>query len=153
VSDYDVAVKYVPMKMALVVRRSVTAEQAAEMIPQALQAIFDHIEEGGCVGAEEAMAIFPPDFAEPGEHEVAVAVTIADGIPGPGVLLEELPSGEFAWTLFSDGYESTLEGWQAVWDWAAENERGLAGPYREVYLSGPDVPPEFVEIELQQPIY
>ena len=79
---YDVSVTYVPQRMALIAKRRILAEQAGTVIPATFAELFEHIDSGGACGAEETLVIFPQDFGDPGEHEIAVVVTIAASAAG-----------------------------------------------------------------------
>ena len=151
--DNHIRVKYVPLRLALMARRSVTAETAAETIVAAFGELFEHIENGGGVGPEETAVLFPADFGEPGVHDIAVTVTVADGMPGPGIDFDELAGGEMA-TLVHVGPYSELEGaWDELNAWVSTCGRAPVGMCREVYRnSAADVPEGELVTELQQPL-
>ena len=148
---YDISVGYVPQRMALIARRRATTETAATVIAAAFADVLAHIESGAACGAEETIAIFPPDFAEPGEHEVAVAVVIADGGPGPGIELDELPACQVVRAIHRGPYETTSEGWQAIAEWMDERDLDPAGGCWEVYRTGPDEDEPVTELQCPLP--
>ena len=133
---YDVSVTYVPQRMALIARRRILAEQAGTVIPATFAELFEHIDSGGACGAEETLVIFPQDFGDPGEHEIAVVVTIADGVPGPGIELDELPGCQVVRTIHVGGYD-TSAGWEAIAEWMDERDLEPAGGHWEVYRNHP----------------
>jgi len=139
---YDITVDHVPHRMALVVRRRATAQTASQVIPEAFAEIYAHIDSGAAVGAEERLALFPLDFTAPGEHEIAVAVVIADGVPGPGIELDELPACKVIKTTHYGAYPTTPAGWTAVLEWMDERDLDPARDLWEVYLNTPDEVPE-----------
>lgn len=150
---YDITVGHVPQRMALVVRRFATAQTAARIIPEAFAEIFAHINAGAACGSEERLAMFPLDFAAPGEHEIAVAVVIADGVPGPGIELDELPACKIIKTTHVGPYPSTPTGWTAVLEWMDERDLDPARDLWEVYLNTPEeVPESELVTELQVPL-
>jgi len=139
---YDISVSYIPQRMALVAKRRVTHETVGSVIPATFAEIFAHIESGAACGAEECIAMFPLDFATPGEHEIRVAVVIADGGPGPGIELDELPACQAVKTVHHGSYATTAQGWQAVVEWMDEHDVDPARDMWEVYLNTPDEVPE-----------
>lgn len=151
---YEVSLGYVPLRMALVASRIVTRE----MIPHVVQAAFAdlaaHVDSGGACGLEETLIMFPRDLAEPGEHEIRIAVTIADGVPGDGIDLEELPACQVVKTTHVGPYAETYKGWEAVEEWMDEHDLEPASEwYWEVYRNQPSQPDESDAItELQVPL-
>lgn len=139
---HDIRISYVPQRMALIARRLATPQTASRVIADAFAEILAHIESGAACGAEECMAMFPPDFASPGEHEVRVAVVIADGGPGFGIELDELPACQVVKLLHHGAYATTAEGWSAIEEWMDEHDLEPARDYWEVYLNSPAEVPE-----------
>ena len=139
---HDIGISYVPQRMALIVHRRVTAETAPRVIGAALAEILTYIDSGAACGAEECIAMFPPEFGESGEYEIRVAVVIADGAPGPGIELDELPACQVVRTVHHGAYATTCEGWSAVEEWMDEHDLHPARDYWEVYLNTPGEVPE-----------
>lgn len=139
---YDITVAQIPQRMALVARRRATAETVAAIVSAAFAEIFAHIESGAACGAEECIAMFPLGFAAPGEHEIRIAVVIADGTPGAGIELDELPACKAVRTVHYGSYDATSEGWSAVLEWMGERGLDPARDLWEVYLNTPDEVPE-----------
>jgi effector-binding domain-containing protein len=142
---YDITVDHVPQRMALVVKRRVTVQTAPRVIPEAFAEIFAHIDSGAACGPEERLAMFPLDFTAPGEHEIRIAVVIADGVPGPAIELDELPACKVIKTTHYGAYPTTPVGWTAVLEWMDERDLDPALDLWEVYLNTPD---EVAESEL-----
>ncbi len=150
---YDISVSYAPQRMALIARRRATAETAASVIAAAFAEVLAHIESGAACGAEETIAIFPPDFAEPGEHEIAVVVVIADGGPGPKIELDELPACQVVRTTHQGSRDTTALGWEAIAEWMDEHDLDPAGGRWEVYRNSlDDFDEDELVTELQQPL-
>lgn len=142
---YDITVAHIPQRMALVARRCATVETASQVILAAFSEILAHIESGAACGSEERIAMFPLDFATPGEHEIRIAVVIADGIPGPGIELDELPACKVVKTVHHGAHTTTPVGWSEILEWMDEHDIDPARDMWEVYLNAPD---EVSECEL-----
>jgi len=137
---YDIKISYVPQRMALIARRTVTPETIGEVIQAAFAELMAHVDSGAACGAEETLVMFPRDLAAPGEHEIRVAVTIADGVPGEGIELDELPGCQVVKTVHEGPYAATADGWAAIEEWMDEHDLEPALDYWEVYVNSPAEP-------------
>ncbi|NTU71495.1 MAG: GyrI-like domain-containing protein [Coriobacteriia bacterium] len=135
---YDIGVSYVPQRMALIAHRRVSALEAPAVIAQAFDEIAAHIASGAAVGAEECIAMFPRDFSADGEYDIRIAVVIADGVPAPGIELDELPACQVVRAVHRGPYADTAVGWTAIEEWMDERDLDPARDLWEVYVTGPD---------------
>lgn len=134
---YDINVSYVPQRMALIAKRTVTPETIPQIVAATFEQLMAHVESGGACGPEETLVMFPRDLAEPGEHQIRVAVTIADGVPGEGIELDELPGCQVVKTVHRGSYAGTAAGWAAIEAWMDEHDLQPASDYWEVYKNSP----------------
>ena len=149
----EVFISSVPQRMALVAWRSASAENLADVITTAFAEVDDHIESGAACGDEERIVIYPREWGSAGEHEIGVAVVIADGSPGPGIRLEELPGCKVVKTVYYGPYAGIREGWGVVWEWMDEHDLVPADGCWEVYRSDPaDTAENHLETELMVPL-
>jgi effector-binding domain-containing protein len=139
---YDITVTYIPQRMALVAWRAANAENIGEVITKAFNEVLAHIESGAAFGSEERIVVYPRDWGRPGDHEIGVAVVIADGGPGPGIRLEEMPACQAVKTVHYGPYTTIREGWGVIWDWMDEHDLEPADGCWELYLNSPDEVPE-----------
>lgn len=139
---YHVSIDYFPQRMALVARRTVTLETIPQVVSAAFSELMAHVDSGGACGVEETLVAFPPDPSEAGEHEIRIVVTIADGVPGDGIELDELPGCQVVKTVHRGSYATTAEGWAALAAWMAEHDLKPASDYWEVYRNTPALPDE-----------
>lgn len=138
----EITVSYVPQRMALVAWRAATLDNTGEVIATALAELDAHIDSGGACGSEARIVMYPREWGGPGEHEIGVAVVIADGGPGPGVRLEELPACQVVKMVHYGPHSALRDGWGVVWDWMDEHDLEPANGCWEVYLNSPDEVPE-----------
>jgi effector-binding domain-containing protein len=88
------------------------------------------------------------------DMELAIPINDTPPLPDP-IKVRDLPAEETVATMIHRGpYEKIHEAYQAMLAWCEANGYELAGPDREVYLTGPDQaddPSDYVT-EIQQPV-
>jgi predicted transcriptional regulator YdeE len=138
----DISIGYVPQRMALVAWRSASLDTIGRIIDSAFAEVLAHIDSGAACGAEERIVMYPREWGQTGEHEIGVAVVVADGGPGPGIRLEELPACQVVKMVHYGSYSGIRDGWGAVWDWIDVHGLKPANGCWEVYLNSLDEVPE-----------
>ncbi|MDD5591608.1 MAG: GyrI-like domain-containing protein, partial [Dehalococcoidales bacterium] len=86
--------------------------------------------------------------------EVAIPISTTVPLPDP-IKVRDLPAeAEVASMIHRGPYEKLHEAYQAMMAWCEANGYELAGPDREVYLTGPNDTRDPVDYltELQQPV-
>ncbi len=76
---------------------------------------------------------------EPFDVEVCLPLA-RQAEPAEGWQLQELPGGSFATLMHVGPYADLGRTYDALTEWVAEHDLVVAGPPREVYLTGPEVP-------------
>lgn len=87
-----------------------------------------------------------------GGMDVLVGVPCAEAPAAAGLVSGTLPGGRVAVTTHRGSYESLAPVYAALSGWILTNGHVMAGPPREVYLTGPEVPQEQHVTEVFWPI-
>lgn len=127
---FDVKLKRVPAQRYSSRTTNVRVPELEPFIVQTIRELSAEGSEG------PPFAIFHGAVNETEDGPVEVGVPRAHGE-------RELAAGDVVYTLVSGDqcdFPQILGAYDALARWAAEHERDLAGPPREVYLSGPDAP-------------
>jgi hypothetical protein len=139
----DIKVGYVPQRMAVVAWRMATPDTLSSVIDAGFAEVLAHIESGAAVGDEEHIVMYPAGWGcGPGEREIGIAVVIADGGPGPGLRLEELPGCQVVKAVHYGSYATIRDSWTEVEEWMDEHDLEPAAGCWEVYLTDPTEVPE-----------
>jgi AraC family transcriptional regulator len=151
----DIAVKDLPARHALVMRRRVSREEVAAMLGECLPAVFAYAQRHG-------LAITGPPFARypelgMGSFLVEAGMTIAappDGDPGDGIEVLTIPAGRAAVAVHRGPYERLAGTHSAIESWIRNENLSTAGPPWEAYVTDPgDHPdPETWETEVVHPV-
>ncbi len=88
---------------------------------------------------------------EPFDVEVCVPVA-GSTEPVEGWRLQELPAGSFATLVHVGPYADLGRTYEALTAWVAAHDLVVAGPPREVYLTGPDVPQSEARTVVEFPV-
>lgn len=88
---------------------------------------------------------------EPMEIEICAPVHRAVDPPA-GWSFHDLPAGEFATLLHVGPYDTVGAAYGSMTTWLVEHGYAPAGPPREVYLSGPETPPDEIRTIIELPV-
>jgi effector-binding domain-containing protein len=69
-----------------------------------------------------------------------------------GWQVRELPAGTFVALTHVGPYDTLPAAYDALATWIGAHDLAVAGPPREVYLSGPDVPPARTRTVVEFPV-
>jgi effector-binding domain-containing protein len=113
----------------------------------------------GALGARRVPTAGPPFIIyhgvpvgdAPFDIEICAPVGMAAEAPA-GWELQELPSGTFVSLVHVGPYDTIAAAYAELTSWVGDHDLAMAGPPREVYLSGPETPPAQVRTVVEYPV-
>jgi len=140
---------------ALVVSKwfAVTLADIGGVMGAAFGEVYGHLAARGAAPDGPPFVIYHgmPASGEP--FDIEVCAPVARPVEPPaGWQLQELPAGTFATLLHVGPYDTVGEAYAAIMAWPAEHGYTIVGPPREVYLSGPETPPEQIRTIIEFPV-
>lgn len=92
-----------------------------------------------------------PEADRPVDLEICAPITRAIE-PPPGWQAQELPAGLFATLMHVGPYDTLGDTYDELKAYLGSHDLAMAGPPREVYLSGPETPPEQIRTIVEFPV-
>lgn len=134
-------------------RQAVTLAGVGHTISGSFGEVYGHLGARGGVPEGPPFVIYhgSPQGGEPFDIEVCAPVAAPVEAPA-GWALQELPAGLFATVVHVGPYDTLGTAYDAVMAWLGEHGLVVGGPPREVYLSGPDTPPEAIRTIVEVPV-
>lgn len=149
---YDVVLKQIePLKV--VAARDVIPTYSD--VDKLFGTVFGHLGQHRAKPAGPLLAIYYDEEYRERDVDVEAAVPVAESLPGgEQVTVQELPGGEMASLIHKGAYQTIGEAYAALMAWVEASGYNVAGPNREIYLTGPgdaDDPADYVT-EVQLPV-
>jgi effector-binding domain-containing protein len=149
---YDVVLKQIePLKV--VAARGVIPTYGD--VGKLFGAVFGHLGQHRTQPSGPPLAIYHDGEYREQDVDAEAAVPVAESLPGgEQVTVQELPGGEMASVIHKGGYQTISEAYAALMAWIEASGYNVAGPNREIYLTGPgdaDDPADYVT-EVQLPV-
>jgi effector-binding domain-containing protein len=139
----------------LVVSRRVPARvsEMGGVLGSSFSEIYGHLEARGVEPAGEPFVIYydMPENDKPIDIEICAPVARAIE-PPRGWKVRELPAGTFAVLVHVGPYDTLGAAYQSIARWIGDHDMVVAGPPREIYLSGPDTPPDQIKTVVEFPV-
>lgn len=127
--------------------------------PKGYQQLYEWVEHYGLrpTGMPEAIYLTMPSVTPEGQAEWELWAPIAGGAgqTGPdedGFGVKRIEPETVASVMYKGPYDGVGAVYQELWEWMGEQGYTEVGPPREVYYSGPEVPPEETVTEIQIPV-
>ncbi len=129
-----------------------------EAMPEVFQKVMGWIQEEGLQMAGPPMGVY---YNDPGEvapeellWEVQWPIVPKEGKEGKGeVKVKTTEPMEVAFTIHRGAYDQVGQAYTRLEKWIEENDYGIGGPARSIYLNDPNsVPPESLKTEIQFPV-
>lgn len=153
VMPYEVRVKRVPAQQVVATRRTTTLGTIGPDIADSLMRIGRAL--AGAATTGPPLVVYVDVVDEEGGGDVEVAVPVAAAFEGTAdVRGKELPATTVAWTVHRGPFDEIGPAYHTVAGWIQEHGHEVAGPPREVYLTGPPQTPDEADYrtEVQFPI-
>ncbi len=152
--DTEVKVRNRDALTVLSRRRNVTLADIGTTVGTALGEVYHHLEALG-VRATDAPFVMYHGMPGPenGPFEIEICAPLPRPVdPPPEWRLVELPAGLFASVVHEGSYATLGETYESLGAWIPAHEYVVAGPPREVWLSGPSTPPEQTRTVVEFPV-
>jgi effector-binding domain-containing protein len=147
---YEVQVKELPSLLALTVHGRASMATIGAEIGKAFATLFASMAATGAQPAGPPFGLYPAEVTA--EYDFTLCIPVAaEATATGGVGLEEIPGGAVASTLHRGSYATLGDAYGAVQAWMVAHGKKPVGPCREIYLTGPDVPPEELLTEIDWP--
>lgn len=119
------------------------------LIPQSFGELYHWVEHFGLepAGPPQALYISDPNVTPPDDVEWELWAPVAGGAGGTGpdeegFGIKTVESALLASALYVGAWDAIGPFYHEVMAWLGANGYAPAGPFREVYFDGPEVPPE-----------
>jgi effector-binding domain-containing protein len=134
-------------------RLSVRLSEIGAVLGRSFGEVYGHLGASGGESAGPPFIIYhgTPVGDEPFELEVCAPVARHTSAP-EGWQVQELPAGTFVTLLHVGPYETVGAAYGTLTEWIGAHELAIAGPPREVYLSGPETPPAEIRTVIEFPV-
>ncbi len=140
-ATYTVREVEVRAQPALVIRSAVPPSEVAQTLGSSIPKVLKFVEARGGSLAGPPITRYLSQSSELFEIEVGFPLT--SPLAGEGEIVAiELPGGKAALTNHFGSYQRLGEGHRAIIEWVMANQKSIAGPPWEVYLSDPSSTPE-----------
>jgi effector-binding domain-containing protein len=143
--SYDVTVRALPSKPALVIRGSMRQDELPAFFASAYGELYAYAARHGVMPDGPPFARYPniSNASAGAPITVEAGVTLPRAVDGDGrVEMSELPGGECAVTEHIGPYDAMEPAYQALEAWMRANRRAPAGGPWEVYHSDPAQEPD-----------
>jgi effector-binding domain-containing protein len=134
-------------------RRSTRVSAIGRELSQAFGEVYGHLAAQEVAPEGPPFVIYhgTPVADDPFDVEICAPVDRATDPPA-GWQVRELPAGLFATLLHVGPYDTLGTAYEEITEWIGSHGLAVAGPPREVYLSGPDTPPDRVKTIIELPV-
>ncbi len=151
-STQEVIVKTVPAQVVVSVRDSVSIAG----LPQLFSELFGYLGQRGLGPSGPPFAIYYDEEFRKGPIDVEIAAPVAGQVPASErIKTRELAAIEQAACIIHEGeYENVSGTYNQLLQWIEANGYCIVGPFREVYVQGPetDREPSTYVTEIQFPV-
>jgi effector-binding domain-containing protein len=138
VMEREVTVKEVAEQAVLSVRFKTTLADIGDSVGQAYGAIFSLMGTTGTRPAGPPFMLYHDEELKEEDMDLEACVPVeGNAVGGEGVVARMLSGGRFASTMHTGPYNEIGEAYQALVLWIRENDLESAGPFRDIYLVGP----------------
>jgi effector-binding domain-containing protein len=150
---YDIAVIEVPERTVLAKRERVRVEGIGPMLQRTFGALYEHIARSAVQPSGEPFVIYHTEPAAGGEWEIEVCAPVSDVLLAPpGYAVHTIPGGSVASAVHVGPYDRIGAAYDEIRAFIRMHELDPAGPPREVYLTGPEVPPSETRTRVEFPV-
>jgi effector-binding domain-containing protein len=134
-------------------RLPVRLSEIGGIIGPAFGEVYGHLGARGVAGDGPPFVIYHGSPAESDPFDIEVCAPVnRRAEPPAGWQVQELPAGSFATLVHVGAYDSLGVAYDRLTAWIRAHDLAFAGPPREVYMSGPETPPEQVRTIIEFPV-
>lgn len=149
--SYVIATREVPEQPVLSIREHAAMARIAEFMGAAFEELYGLAGRSGIITSGPPFVIY--HAFDPAEVDAEVCIPIVGSAePAGRITTRVVPAATVAHTLHVGPYDGLSVAYDAIQAWVGEQGLEVAGPYREHYLTGPDVPPEQIRTEIELPV-
>jgi effector-binding domain-containing protein len=150
---YDIAVIEVPARTVLAKRQRVRVEDIAPTLQRTFATLYEHIEQSAVEPSGEPFVIYHTEPAERAEWDIEVCAPVSDVLLAPpGYAVHTIPGGSVASAVHVGPYGRIGAAYAEIQGFIRTHELDIAGPPREIYLTGPDVAPSEARTRVEFPV-
>jgi effector-binding domain-containing protein len=150
---YDIAVTEVPERTVLTRRESVRVEDIAPTLQRTFAALYEHIARSAVQPRGEPFVIYHAEPGEDGRWDIEVCAPVSDVLLAPpGFAVHTIPGGSAAFALHVGPYDGIGAAYAEIQAFIRTHELDVAGPPREIYLTGPEVAPSDTRTRIEFPV-
>ncbi len=136
--ETEVTVKEFAEQAVLSVRFKTSLAAIGDNTGRAYGAIFGLLGSTGTPPAGPPFVLYHDEELKEEDMDLEACVPVEAGaVGGEGVVARVLPGGRFASTMHAGPYNEIGEAYQALMLWIRTNDLEPAGPFRDIYLVGP----------------
>lgn len=149
--SYVIATRDVPEQPVMSIRAQAAMASISEFLGRAFEELYGHAGRTGVVTIGPPFVIY--HAFDPSEVDAEVCIPIVGTAePAGRITTRVVPAATVAHTLHVGPYDKLKIAYDAITAWVAEQGLEVAGPYREHYLTGPEVPPDQIRTEIELPV-
>jgi effector-binding domain-containing protein len=149
--SYEIEIREVPEQPVIAVREHVAMSTIGEFLGRVFGELYAHAGRTGLITSGPPFVIY--HAFDPAEVDAEVCVPVIGAAESAGrITARVLPAATVAHTIHVGPYDQLGVAYEAVQAWIAEQGFEASGPYRERYLTGPEVPQEQHRTEIELPV-
>ncbi|HET9498596.1 MAG TPA: GyrI-like domain-containing protein [Candidatus Limnocylindria bacterium] len=150
---YDITVADVATRKVLSKRAEVPIDAIGPTVQGALREIYEYLARSSGAPTGEPFVIYHSRPTMTAGWQIEVCAPISRDLPAPpGWSVREVPGGSVATTLHVGPYQSLGLAYEEIERFIRTHELDVAGPPREIYLSGPEVPASETKTRIEFPV-
>lgn len=150
---YEVTVTDVPARTVVAKRLEVAVDAIGPAVQQTLAECYAWVARSGIEPAGEPFVIYHRRPASDSGWHIEVCAPVSTPKQAPrGYVMKEIPATSVATTIHVGPYTELGAAYSEVEGFIRTHHLDVAGPPREIYLSGPDVPPRETRTRIEFPV-
>jgi effector-binding domain-containing protein len=149
--SYEIDTRDVPEQPVISIREHTAMASIGEFLGSAFGELYGHAGRTGVITSGPPFVIYHAFDPVEVDAEVCIPV-IGTAEPAGRITARVLPASTVAHTIHVGAYDRLGVAYEAVQTWITQQGLEAAGPYRERYLTGPEVPQELHRTEIELPV-
>ena len=150
---YEVTVQDVPARTIIAKRLEVATDGIGAAIQRTLTEIYAWVARSELEPAGEPFVVYHERPSAGTGWHIEICAPVSRPMRAPtGYVIEEMPATTVATTIHIGPYAELGAAYSEIDGFIRTHELDTAGPPRETYLSGPEVPPNQIRTRIEFPV-